>query len=239
MVTKQTNDFSALDFTSGEIILINKPKYWSSYKAVHKVKKAIGVKKVGHAGTLDPFATGLLILCTGKKTKMLSQFQNSNKTYDGILTLGKTSPSMDAETEITNHALPNDINDKKIIEVKNQFLGEIEQIPPMYSALKVNGTKLYTLARKNKTIERKPRKIFIYDFKIKKIDLPDIHFEITCSKGTYIRVIANDFGEKLGCGGILSNLKRIKIGEYKIEDALGVDEFIELVDECTKKGETA
>jgi len=226
MITKSTNDFKSLDFTAGEVILIDKPPYWSSYKVVHKVKKAARLKKVGHAGTLDPMATGLLILCTGKKTKEIYKYQALRKTYTGIITLGKSSPSMDMETEISEHEIPADLDEKIIYSVRDQFLGEIEQTPPMYSALKVNGQRLYQLARKDKTIERKPRRITIEEFKITKVEIPQIHFEITCSKGTYIRVIANDFGDKLGCGGILSSLRRTKIGDYNVNEAIKIEEFI-------------
>ena len=226
MITKSTNDFKSLDFTAGEVILIDKPPYWSSYKVVHKVKKAARVKKVGHAGTLDPMATGLLILCTGKKTKEIYKYQALRKTYTGIITLGKSSPSMDMETEISEHEIPADLDEKIIFSVRDLFLGEIEQTPPMYSALKVNGQRLYQLARKDKTIERKPRRITIEEFKITKVEIPQIHFEITCSKGTYIRVIANDFGDKLGCGGILSSLRRTKIGDFNVNEAIKIEEFI-------------
>jgi len=226
MITKSTNDFKSLDFTTGEVILIDKPPYWSSYKVVHKVKKAARLKKVGHAGTLDPMATGLLILCTGKKTKEIYKYQALRKTYTGIITLGKSSASMDMETEISEHEIPADLDEKIIYSVRDQFLGEIEQTPPMYSALKVNGQRLYQLARKDKTIERKPRRITIEEFKITKVEIPQIHFEITCSKGTYIRVIANDFGDKLGCGGILSSLRRTKIGDFNVNEAIKIEEFI-------------
>jgi len=226
MVTKSTNDFKSLDFTAGEVILIDKPPYWSSYKVVHKVKKAIRAKKVGHAGTLDPVATGLLILCTGKKTKEIYKYQDLRKTYTGVITLGKSSPSMDMETKISEHEIPAELDEKIIYSVRDQFLGEIEQTPPMFSALKVNGQRLYQLARKDKTVERKPRRVMIEEFKITNLEIPHLHFEITCSKGTYIRVIANDFGEKLGCGGILSSLRRTKIGDFNVNEAINIEEFI-------------
>ena len=203
MVTKQTSDYSKLDFKTGEVLLIDKPHSWTSFKVVNKIRKAVNVRRVGHAGTLDPNATGLLILCTGKKTKEIYKYQDSNKTYSGIITLGLTSPSMDTETETKAHTLPEKLDEEQINNARDQFIGEIAQIPPMYSALKVDGQKLYKLARKGKTVKREPRRVTIYSFDILKIDLPDIHFEISCSKGTYIRVIANDFGEKIGCGGIL------------------------------------
>ena len=226
MVTKQTSDYSKLDFKTGEVLLIDKPHSWTSFKVVNKIRKAVNVRRVGHAGTLDPNATGLLILCTGKKTKEIYKYQDSNKTYSGIITLGLTSPSMDTETETKAHTLPEKLDEVQINNARDQFIGEIAQIPPMYSALKVDGQKLYKLARKGKTVKREPRRVTIYSFDILKIDLPDIHFEISCSKGTYIRVIANDFGEKIGCGGILSKLRRTKIGEYSVNNALEVDQFL-------------
>jgi len=231
MVTKQTSDFSILDFKAGEVLLIDKPHSWTSFKVVNRIRRATNARRVGHAGTLDPSATGLLILCTGKKTKEIYKYQDLNKTYSGIITLGFTSPSMDGETETKAHPIPEKLDEEQIKMVRDQFLSEISQIPPMYSALKVDGQKLYKLARKGKTVKREPRKVTIYSFDILKIDLPDIHFEISCSKGTYIRVIANDFGEKLGCGGILSNLRRTKIGEYSVKDALEVNQFLKSVDE--------
>lgn len=237
MVTKQTSDFSNLDFKSGEVLLINKPSGCTSFKVVNRVRKAINVRRVGHAGTLDPTATGLLILCTGKKTKEIYKYQGLNKTYKGTITLGLTSPSMDAERETKIHPLPENLDEKQIKNVRDQFIGEISQIPPMYSALKVNGKKLYKLARKGKTVKREPRKVTVYSFDILKIDLPDIHFEISCSKGTYIRVIANDFGEKLQCGGILSSLYRTKIGDYSVNDAIEVDEFLRKLEKKDAKSE--
>ena len=231
MVTKQTSDFLKLDFKTGEVLLIDKPHSWTSFKVVNRIRRATNARRVGHAGTLDPLATGLLILCTGKKTKEIYKYQDLNKTYSGIITLGFTSSSMDGETETKAHPIPEKLDEEQIKIIRDRFLGEISQIPPMYSALKVDGQKLYKLARKGKTVKREPRKVTIYSFDILKIDLPDIHFEISCSKGTYIRVIANDFGEKLGCGGILSNLRRTKIGEYSVNDALEVDQFLKSIDE--------
>jgi len=217
MITKLTPPKTDIDFHNGQAILIDKPIGWTSFKVVYQIRKTVNVKKVGHAGTLDPRATGLLIICTGKMTKSISGFQDLPKIYSGIITLGKKSESMDLETEPFEEKPVENINEEKILEVRDKFLGEIEQIPPMYSAVKVKGKRLYKYAREGKTIEREPRKVIISKFEIKKIELPDIHFEITCSKGTYIRVIANDFGDKLGCGGLLSKLRREQIGEYKVE----------------------
>jgi tRNA pseudouridine55 synthase len=229
MITNLTNNFSNLDFHNGELILIDKPSDWTSFDVVHKIRNTLKVKKVGHAGTLDPKATGLLIVGTGKRTKELNGFQNLNKTYSGTFLIGKTSASMDMETECTDHPMPENINEKLIYSIRDEFLGKTEQMTPMYSAAKVNGKKLYNLARKGENVERQPRKIFIERFEIDSISLKEICFEITCSKGTYIRVIANDFGEKLGCGAVLSNLRRTKIGEFDVKDAFQINDLLEKI----------
>jgi tRNA pseudouridine55 synthase len=225
MITKQTKDLQTFDFLAGQVILIDKPVNRTSFNVVSRVRRLTKVKKVGHAGTLDPLATGLLIVCTGKKTKEISGYQAQRKKYTGIITLGKSSPSMDLATEITESVLPTDLSEEKILSVRNKFLGNIEQVPPMFSALKHKGKALYKLARAGKEVDRDSRQVEIYSFKITKIDLPNIHFEISCSKGTYIRVIADDFGKELGCGGVLSLLRRTEIGDYKVDDAFDLDEF--------------
>lgn len=225
MITKQTKDPQNLDFLSGQAILVDKPVNWTSFDVVARIRRLTKVKKVGHAGTLDPLATGLLIVCTGKKTKEIFNYQEQRKKYTGIITLGKSSPSMDMATEITEKPLPENLTEEKILLVRDKFLGNIEQVPPMFSAIKHKGKALYKLARAGKEVKREPRQVEIYSFKITKIDLPDIHFEIACSKGTYIRVIANDFGNELGCGGVLSLLRRTEIGDYKIDDAYDLNEF--------------
>ena len=230
MVTKQTNDFSSLDFLAGETLLIDKPPHWTSFKVVHTIRKVVNVKRVGHTGTLDPLASGLLIILTGKNTKQMMNFEGLDKTYTGKFILGKTSPSMDTETEIEERELSPDLTEELLLKTRDKFVGEIFQMPPMYSALKVNGRKLYSLARKGKTVARKERKVNIYDFDITRIELPEVHFKIRCSKGTYIRVIANDFGQKLGCGAVLGSLRRLKIGEFDVSDALSVDNFIRKLD---------
>ncbi len=226
MIKKETNNSEDIDFDSGEVILIDKPLKWSSFQAVYQIRKHSGVKKVGHAGTLDPLATGLLIICTGKKTKEITKYQELFKTYSGIITLGKKSSSMDSETELIEVGGMEKLSEGKILEVRKKFLGKITQTPPMYSAIKLNGKTLYKLARKGKTVKREPREVEIKRFDIK-LDLPNVYFEIECSKGTYIRVIANDFGEMLGCGGYLSSLRRTAIGNYNVESALNIEEFIE------------
>jgi tRNA pseudouridine55 synthase len=225
IITNQTLNLSDADFSEGEIILIDKPSGPTSFQIVSKIRKITGVKKVGHSGTLDPKASGLMIVCTGKKTKEMDRFINLNKTYSGIIRLGLMSPSMDTETECTELPLPKDLNENKIYEVRDSFLGEIEQLPPMYSAVKIKGKKLYNLARKGRSVERESRKVFIEKFKIEKIDLPDIHFTITCSKGTFIRVIADDFGKKLNSGGILMELRRTEIGQFRVDEAIRIEQF--------------
>lgn len=228
IITNRTLDLSEADFSEGEIILIDKPSGPTSFQVVSKIRKITGVKKVGHSGTLDPKASGLMIVCTGKKTKEMDRFINLNKTYSGIIRLGLSSPSMDIETECNEIPLPNDLDEKKILEVRDSFLGESEQTPPMYSAIKVGGKKLYNLARKGKSIHREPRKILIEKFEINKVDLPDIHFTIACSKGTFIRVIADDFGKKLNSGGILWKLRREEIGEFHVDDSFTINSFSNL-----------
>ena len=233
MITKTTSDFSGCNFETGEVILIDKDKGLTSFSVVHKVRKAVQVKKVGHAGTLDPEATGLLIICTGKKTKEIYKYQDSEKTYTGIISLGKSTASMDAETEFSEEKSLNGIGNDEIEKVRKSFLGKIEQMPPMYSAIKHKGKSLYKYARKGVEIERAAREVTISKFEITKTDLPDIHFEIVCSKGTYIRVIADDFGNKLGCGAYLKSLRRTAIGEYKVEDAFEINEFRKIAETMT------
>lgn len=229
MITKETNNISDVDFQAGQVILVDKPLTWTSFRVVSFIRKFTKVKKVGHAGTLDPLATGLLIICTGKKTKEISVYQSQKKLYEGIITLGKNSASMDLGTEVIHSDIPADLTEEKIYNARNKFLGEIEQIPPMFSALKFKGKSLYKLARAGKEIERAPRKVEIYSFKIKNIEIPDIHFEIACSKGTYLRTIADDFGRELGSRAILSSLRRTAIGNFKVEDSLKMEEFESLL----------
>jgi tRNA pseudouridine55 synthase len=225
IITNQTLDLSGVNFFEGEIILIDKPTGPTSFQIVNKIRKVIDVKKVGHSGTLDPKASGLMIICTGKKTKVMDSFINLNKTYTGVIRLGLTSTSMDTETECIEVSIPENLDEKRILVTRDSFLGETEQTPPMYSAVKINGKKLYNLARKGRSIEREPRKIYIERFDIDRINLPDVHFTITCSKGTFIRVIADDFGKKLNTGAILAELRRTSIGNFHVEDAFTMSTF--------------
>ena len=228
MITRNTKSDYTPSFDLREIILIDKRIRKSSFDIVYKVRKATGVKKVGHAGTLDPMATGLVLVCTGRKTKEITQLLTVEKTYTGIISLGKTTPSYDLETFYDSEKGIDGITKEMIYEARAKFLGAQLQTPPMFSAIKQNGQALYHLARKGVEVERQPKEIFISKFEILKLDLPNVHFEITCSKGTYIRVIAHDFGEILGCGAYLRELRRTKVGEYDVSDAMNIDEFREL-----------
>lgn len=204
----------------GEILLIDKPYGWSSFQAVKKVKWLLKAKKVGHAGTLDPLATGLLILCTEKKTKEIESIQGQEKEYTGTITVGATTPSYDMETE-PNQIFPFEhITPELIQESLPKFIGDISQIPPLFSAIKVDGKRAYTMARQGSDHELKSRIINIREFEITRIDLPEIDFRVSCSKGTYIRSLAFDFGKALGSGAYLSALRRTKIGNYSVEDAV-------------------
>ncbi len=210
----------------GEILLIDKPYGWSSFQAVKKVKWLIKAKKVGHAGTLDPLATGLLILCTEKKTKEIESIQSQEKEYTGTITVGATTPSYDLETE-PNEFFPVDhITTDAIKNAIPQFLGEISQIPPLFSAIKVDGKRAYTMARQGSDHELKSRIVQIKEFEITRIDLPEIDFRVCCSKGTYIRSLAFDFGKALGSGAYLSALRRTKIGDYRVENAVEPNDVV-------------
>ena len=221
------------EFTEGQIVLIDKPLTWSSFQAVNKVKwslkKHLGLKKikVGHAGTLDPLATGLLIICTGKFTKRISELQGMEKEYTGTFYLGATTPSYDLETEV-NATFPTEhITEELIHATIPQFLGEIDQKPPIFSAIKKDGKRLYEHARKGEEVEIAFRKTTIHEFEITRIALPEIDFRVVCSKGTYIRSLANDFGEALQSGAHLTALRRTKIGAFSVEDAITPDAFEE------------
>lgn len=228
---KKLSNLSKEDFESGVVLLINKEINWTSFDVVKKIKNLLKEKfsfkkiKVGHAGTLDPLATGLLVICTGKSTKMISEIQNQKKEYTGELTMGATTPSYDLETEIDNRYDISNISESDIFSKTKLFIGEVFQKPPIFSAIKVKGERLYEKARRGEKINIKKRKITIYNFKLTKILLPKIHFIIECSKGTYIRSIAHDFGKSLNNGAHLSKLVRTKIGEFDLKDAKSIIEF--------------
>lgn len=209
----------------GEILLINKPYGWTSFQAVKKVRYVTRAKKVGHAGTLDPLASGLLIICTEQQTKGIQAIQDAEKEYEGTITLGATTPSYDMETEPNEHFPTAHITDELIRTTTTQFLGEIEQIPPLFSAIKVDGKRAYTLARQGDATVLKSRLITLYEFEITRIEMPEVDFRVRCSKGTYIRSLAYDFGRALASGGYLSRLVRTKIGDHSLENAVTPQAF--------------
>jgi tRNA pseudouridine55 synthase len=220
------------DFQNGQVLLIDKPLNWTSFQVVNKlrwkIRKTFNLKKikVGHAGTLDPLATGLLVICTGKMTKQLDRFQAQTKEYTGTIILGSSTPSFDLETEI-NETFPTEhITEELIHQTTKQFIGEIEQYPPVFSAIKKEGKRLYEFARAGETVEIKPRKITISEFEITKISALKVDFRVVCSKGTYIRSLANDFGKKMQSGSHLSVLRRTKIGDFNVENAISIEDFI-------------
>ncbi len=219
----------AFDFEAGEVILIDKPLEWTSFDVVKKIRNAIRLKKIGHAGTLDPLATGLLILCTGKKTKSIETYQAQEKEYTGTFVIGATTPSFDLETEVVITGDWTSVGEAAIYATAIAMTGKQEQIPPMYSAVRVDGVRLYKLARKGEEVEIKARPIEIIKFEITQIKLPAVEFRIKCSKGTYIRSIARDFGDALNVGAYLSSLRRTKIGDFDVKDAYSVNDFIGLV----------
>ena len=212
-------------YNNGQTLLIDKDLDWTSFDVVKKIKNIIKCKKVGHAGTLDPLATGLLIICTGKNTKKINDIQNQDKVYTGEFILGKSTPSHDLETEFNSQKDIKNITSNRIEEVSKRFVGEQLQRPPKFSAVKVNGKRAYEYARDNEEVKIKEKNINIYEFKITEFNLPNISFKISCTKGTYIRSIARDFGEKLGCGAVLSKLRRTEIGNYNVEDAFKVNDL--------------
>lgn len=223
---------TAEDYQSGQVLLIDKPLHWTSFQVVNKlryeIKKAFHFKKikVGHAGTLDPLATGLLVLCTGKMTKQIDTFQGQIKEYTGTLVLGSTTPSYDLETDIDKTYPTEHITTELIFETTKQFIGDIQQIPPVFSALKQDGKRLYQFARAGEAVEIKSRQVHIRAFEITKINGLNVDFRIVCSKGTYIRSLAHDFGKALQSGAHLSVLRRTKIGDFNVDNAILVDDFI-------------
>lgn len=221
------------DFLNGQMLLIDKPIKWSSFQAVNKIRWAIRKKfnlkkiKIGHAGTLDPLATGLLIMCTGKFTKKIHEYQGQSKTYTGTITLGATTPSYDLETDIDQEFPTAHISKELIEKTTKNFTGVIKQTPPVFSALKKDGKRLYEFAREGQEIQVQQREIEIFSFEILEISMPDIKFEVCCSKGTYIRSLAHDFGKALESGAHLSVLRRTKIGNFDVSNSVSPDTFIE------------
>ena len=220
MSAKQLADF---DFEAGEVLLLDKPLTWTSFDVVRKVKNALRIKKIGHAGTLDPLATGLLILCTGKKTKEIDLIQAQEKEYAGTFRLGETTPSFDLETAVDMARPYAHLTGVEITAATLPFIGSIQQTPPLFSAVKIDGKRAYEIARNGETAEIKSKTVELKTFEITRIALPEVDFRVVCSKGTYIRSLARDLGVALGCGAHLTRLVRTRIGEFRVEDAFSLE----------------
>jgi len=216
-------------YEEGQVLLIDKPYEWTSFDVIQKIRSLIKIRKVGHAGTLDPLATGLLIVCTGKFTKRINEYMAQQKEYTGSITLGATTPTFDLESSPGNAKDITGITADQIKSATQAFTGEIMQVPPMHSAIKKDGKRVYEMARRGEMIELEPRKLFIEAFDITAIDKPVVQFRVRCSTGTYIRSLANDFGAALGCGGYLSSLCRTGIGEFRLENAMSIQQLEEQV----------
>ncbi len=228
-----TNQWN-IEFAEGRVILLDKPLNWTSFDVVKKVRGLTRISKVGHAGTLDPLATGLLIVCTGKFTKKINEYMAAEKEYTGSFTLGHTTPTYDLESEPVFHASLENLTESRIHEATTKFVGLIMQVPPIYSAIKKQGTAAYVLARRGQEVKMEPRPITIKEFEITAIELPVVHFRVVCSTGTYIRSLAFDFGNELGCGGYLSSLRRTRIGEFEASKAESIDSLSAQVSEMKK-----
>lgn len=210
-------------FEEGKVLLINKPLHWTSFDAVRKIRNLVRIKKVGHAGTLDPLATGLLIICTGKFTKKINEYQSQEKEYTGSFTLGAVTRTYDLESEPQDFKSIDVVTEELLTETTKKFIGEIDQVPPIHSAIKQQGKPVYLAARKGQDVKLEPRKITIKEFEITKVELPLVFFKVVCTTGTYIRSLAKDFGEALGCGAYLSSLCRTRIGKFRVEDAMTIE----------------
>ncbi len=227
--------FSPEDFKKGQVLLFDKPLNWTSFQVVKKVrwliKQHCGYKKikVGHAGTLDPLATGLLIICTGKFTKRIQEFQGQEKEYTGSFTMGATTPSYDLESEITETFPTAHLTEERLQTATSNFIGDIIQYPPIFSALKKNGKRLYEYARKGEEVKVDPRQVHLSQFDLTRIDLPEVDFKVVCGKGTYIRSLAHDFGKSVNSGAHLSALRRTRIGDFSVNRALSITDFTELL----------
>ncbi|HEX8428560.1 tRNA pseudouridine(55) synthase TruB [Hymenobacter sp.] len=217
--------FPPFDFEAGEVLLLDKPLTWTSFDVVRKVKNTLRIKKIGHAGTLDPLATGLLILCTGKKTKEIDLIQAQEKEYTGTFRLGETTPSFDLETPVDAELPFEHLTEAAVRVATAPFIGLIEQTPPLFSAVKVNGERAYEVARRGEEAVIKSKQITIKEFEITRLELPEVDFRVVCSKGTYIRSLARDFGAALGCGAHLTKLVRTRIGEYQLAESLNIEQI--------------
>ncbi|MDQ3278441.1 MAG: tRNA pseudouridine(55) synthase TruB [Bacteroidota bacterium] len=216
-------------FEEGRVLLINKPLYWTSFDAVRKIRNLTRTKKVGHAGTLDPLASGLLIVCTGRFTKKINEYMAQEKEYTGTITLGATTPTYDLESDPVACKPFDHLTEEALHEATKPFTGAILQVPPIHSAIKKEGKRVYELARRGEDVKLDPRPVTITEFSIMKIELPVIHFKVVCSTGTYIRSLANDYGAQLGVGGHLSSLCRTRIGAFRLEDAMTIEQLEEEV----------
>lgn len=212
-------------YLDGKVLLFDKPLHWTSFDMVRKIRNITRVRKVGHAGTLDPLATGLLIVCTGKFTKKINEYMGMEKEYTGTFTLGAVTPTYDLESEPQDHKTYTHLTEEAIQKTTEQFTGEIMQVPPIHSAIKQEGKPVYLAARKGVDVKLEPRPITIYSFTIEKIELPVLHFRVVCSTGTYIRSLAHDFGAALGVGGYMSSLRRTRIGTFSVNDARSIEGF--------------
>jgi len=223
-------------FDEGQVLLINKPFKWTSFDVVRKIRGMVRIRKVGHAGTLDPLATGLLILCTGKFTKRINEYMSQEKEYTGTITLGATTPTYDLESEPRDFKPFEQISTADAEHATKKFIGEILQVPPAHSAIKKDGKRVYELARKGIEVELEPRRIVINEFEITSFQLPVIGFRVVCSTGTYIRSLAHDFGKELGCGGYLSSLCRTRIGSFTIEQSMNMEEAEKYIRQLHQNG---
>lgn len=213
----------------GSVLMIDKPYEWTSFDVVKKLRKALDVKKIGHAGTLDPLATGLLILCTGKMTKMINNYQILEKEYEGTLVLGKTTPSVDLETGFDSQRDISHLTEQAVNAATVNFTGRVQQVPPTFSAVKVGGQRVYNKARKGQKVKIEPRSVVISEFSILSCKLPQVDFRVICSKGTYIRSLVRDFGEALDSGAYLSKLVRTRIGPYLLSEAYQMDDLLQQI----------
>lgn len=216
-------------FEEGRILLINKPLYWTSFDAVRKIRNLTRTKKVGHAGTLDPLATGLLIVCTGKFTKKINAYMAQEKEYTGTITLGAVTPTYDLESQPQDLKPVDHLTEEDLRQATQPFTGNILQTPPIHSAIKKEGQRVYELARRGEEVKLEPRPVTVAEFSLTKIELPVVHFKVVCSTGTYIRSLANDFGAQLGCGGYLSSLCRTRIGAFTLAESITLDQLEEAV----------
>ncbi len=217
--------YTSQQFDEGVVLLVDKPLGWTSFDVIRKLRHLIRIRKIGHAGTLDPLATGLLIVCTGKFTKRINQYMAQQKEYTGTITIGATTPTYDLESEPTDFIATDHITLAQVRSILPQFTGPIQQVPPAHSAIKVDGKRVYELARKGKEVKLEPRSVHIYSFELLSLQDAQLQFRVVCSTGTYIRSLANDLGQALGCGAYLSSLRRTRIGEFDVAQAQTMESF--------------